>query len=148
MLQLLDRTSELADLRFEAADTHRHLLARALPALWAAGLPGVLRWILRRLLRWRALRRGTLRRETIAVAEQVVEEALRRCGARGHGDGGRDRRHGGQPKRAAEHETRSTLMPDAQHRACCVQIVTDCPSKSLQILHFGAPNRTPSAASK
>jgi hypothetical protein len=110
VLQLLDRAGELADLRFEAIDPHRHftgpLRDGVLRPRLLLPLGRLLRLLLLRLL-WCRPRR---RREAVAIAEEVVEEALRRRCARSHSHKGGDRRHGGQPKRAAKHWTRSTVI--------------------------------------
>ena len=101
MLQLLDRAGELADLRFETVDPLRKLLTRTLRD---ASL------LLRRALLLALAAATGARRHAIAVAEEVVEESLRRRCARCHGHGGGDRRRGDQPKRDAEHWPRSTVI--------------------------------------
>ena len=91
------------------------------------------------------LRRSRRRREAIAVAEDVVEEALRRCGARCH------TMKAAIAGAAVSRSVLRNIGPDLplncarQHKAPCVQIVTDYPPKSFQILHH---NQGLNAASK
>jgi hypothetical protein len=124
ILQLLDRAGELANLVLEPVDPQRQLAAALpAPAVSLLGLLLILRlllilwllilWLLPLPLLLRRLLRRGLRRQAVAVAKEIVEEALRMSCARRHRHESGDRRNGAQPKRAAKHWTRSTVILQA-----------------------------------